>query len=230
MNLQSPLIIVNFKTYLESTGARALELAKQAEKAAKETGVCIVVAPQFCDITKIAQTVEIPVFAQHLDAIYPGNSTGHILAETLKEAGATGTLINHSERQLRLSDIETTLTICQKQNLTSCVCANNPQVSAAIAALNPDITSMEPPELIGTGNSVSKAQPNIITDTARLVHQINPAMPLLCGAGISTAQDVFLALKLGTQGILVASGVVKAKDPYCVLEAFANAVNQTKSA
>jgi len=230
MNLQSPIIIVNFKTYLESTGKRSLELAKQAEKAAKQTGACIVVVPQATDIAKVAQAVEIPVFAQHTDPIKPGNSTGHILIEALKEAGAVGSLINHSERQLRLIDIEATIALCREQNFTSCVCANNPRVSAAVAALNPDITSMEPPELIGTGISVSKAKPEIITDTAKLVKQINPEMTLLCGAGITTAEDVALALKLGTQGVLVASGIVKAKDPYGVLVGFAEAANSVKSA
>jgi triosephosphate isomerase len=230
MNLQSPLIIINFKTYLESSGKRALELATQVEKASKETGVCMVVVPQAIDIAKIAQTVEIPVFAQHSDPIKPGNSTGHMLIEALKEAGAVGTLINHSERQLRLIDIETTITLCKEQKFVSCVCANNPLVSAAVAALNPDITSMEPPELIGTGISVSKAKPEVITDTARLVSQVNPKMPLLCGAGISTSEDVTIALKLGTQGVLVASGIVKAKDPYEVLVGFAEAANKAQSA
>ncbi|MCL2358606.1 MAG: triose-phosphate isomerase [Nitrososphaerota archaeon] len=224
------MIIVNFKTYLESTGKRALELAKLAEKVAKETGVCIVVAPQAVDLVKIAQAVEIPVFAQHIDPIKPGNSTGHILLEAVKEAGVVGTLINHSERQLRLIDIDVTIALCREQGLISCVCANNPLVSTAVAALKPDITSMEPPELIGTGISVSKAKPEIITDTVRLVAQVNSEMTLLCGAGISTAEDVSIALKLGTQGVLVASGIVKAKDPYGVLRAFAEAINSTKSA
>ena len=223
MKLQTPLIIVNFKTYLESTGARALELAKQAEKAAKETGACIVVAPQPVDLSKIASTVEIPVFAQHIDPIKPGSSTGHILAESVKDAGAVGTLINHSERQLRLIDIEATIAICREKGLTSCVCANNPLVSAAVAAMKPDITSMEPPELIGSGISVSKAKPEVVSDAVNLVHKINPKMTILCGAGISTAEDVSIALKLGTKGVLVASGIVKAKDPYSVLHAFADA-------
>lgn len=226
MKLQTPMIIVNFKTYLESTGQNALQLAKQAEKAAKETGACIVVAPQPADLKTIAQSVDVPVFAQHIDPIKPGNSTGHILAESVKEAGAVGTLINHSERQLRLIDIDATIALCKQQGLTSCVCANNPSVSAAIAAMQPDITSVEPPELIGTGISVSKAKPEIVTDTVKLVHQVNPKMMILCGAGISTADDVAIALKLGTQGVLVASGIVKAKDPYSVLCAFGEATKQ----
>jgi len=223
LKLQSPMIIVNFKTYLESTGKNALSLAKQAEKAAKETGACIVVAPQAADLRLVAESVEIPVFAQHVDPIKPGSSTGHVLAEAVKEAGAVGTLINHSERQLRLIDIDATVALCREKGLVSCVCANNPSVSAAVTALKPDITSMEPPELIGSGISVSKSKPEVITDTVQLVKRIDPKMTILCGAGISTAEDVSIALKLGTQGVLVASGIVKAKDPYSVLRAFADA-------
>jgi triosephosphate isomerase len=202
LNLQTPMVIVNFKTYLESTGKRAVELAKQAERASKETGACII--------------------AQHVDPIKPGNSTGHILVESVKEAGAVGTLINHSERQLRLIDIDAIIALTKEKGLTSCVCANNPSVSAAIAAMHPDITSVEPPELIGSGISVSKAKPEIITDTVKLVQKVDAKMTILCGAGISTAEDVSIALKLGTQGVLVASGIVKAKDPYSVLRAFAD--------
>ena len=217
------MIIVNFKTYLESTGKRAVELAKQAERAAKETGANIVVVPQFVDLAKVAEAVEIPVFAQHIDPIKPGSSTGHVLAESVKEAGAVGTLINHSERQLRLIDIDAIIALAREKGLVSCVCANNPSVSAAVAAMQPDITSVEPPELIGTGISVSKAKPEIVTDTVSLVHKIDPKMTILCGAGISQAEDVSIALKLGTRGVLVASGIVKAKDPYSVLRAFADA-------
>jgi len=226
MNLQPPMIIVNFKTYLESTGKRAIELAKQAEKASKETGTCIVVVPQFVDLAKIAEAVDIPVFAQHIDPVKPGGFTGHILAESVKETGAVGTLINHSERQLKLSDIDSIIALAKEKGLISCVCANNPSVSAAVAAMKPNITSVEPPELIGSGISVSKAKPEIVTDTVKLVKQVDPKMTILCGAGISTAEDVSIALKLGTRGVLVASGIVKAKDPYSVLRAFADATKK----
>ncbi len=226
MKLQTPIIIVNFKTYLESTGKRAVELAKNAEKASKETGVTIVVAPQFVDIARISEAVEIPVFAQHIDPIKPGNSTGHILAEAVKEAGAVGTLINHAERQLRLSEIESIISLSQERNLISCVCANNPTTSAGVGAMHPDIVSFEPPELIGTGIAVSKAQPQIVTNTVNLVRKVNSEVTILCGAGVSQSEDVSVALKLGTQGVLVASGIVKAKDQYSILRAFADATKQ----
>jgi triosephosphate isomerase len=92
--------------------------------------------------------------------------------------------------------------------------------------MHPDIVSFEPPELIGTGIAVSKAQPQIVTNTVNLVRQVNPNITILCGAGISQAEDVATALKLGTSGVLVASGIVKAKDPYMILRAFADATRQ----
>jgi triosephosphate isomerase len=226
VKLHTPIIIVNFKTYSEATGRKAVELAEKAEKVSKETSVHIVVAPQFADIAAVAEAVEIPVFAQHIDPITPGSYTGHVLAESVKEAGATGTLINHSERQLKLSDIAATIKLVREKGLVSCVCANNPSVSAAVAALKPDIVSVEPPELIGTGIPVSKAQPEVVTNTVKLVRGINAEVTILCGAGISHGEDVAVALKLGTQGVLVASGIVKAKDPYSILREFADATKQ----
>ena len=215
--IRTPLILVNFKTYIEATGKRASELAKIAEKVSKETDVCIAVAPQFTDIPTISREVEIPVFAQHIDPVTPGSHTGHILAEAVKEAGAIGTLINHSERQLVLSDITTIIKRAKEVGLTTCVCANNPEVSAAVAALNPDMLAVEPPELIGTGIPVSKAKPEVVTGTIKLVRKINPNVIILCGAGITSGEDVAAALKLGTEGVLLASGLVKSKNPYKVL-------------
>ena len=221
--LDTPLIIVNFKTYLEATGKKAVELAKKAEKVSLETKVSIGVAPQNTDIATIAKSVKIPVFAQHTDPVHPGSHTGHVLAEAVKETGATGTLINHSERQLKLSDIDAVIKITREKGLVSVVCANNPSISAAVATLKPDILAIEPPELIGTGIPVSKAKPEVITKTVRLVREINPKVVILCGAGISHGEDVAAALRLGTRGVLVASGIVKAKDQYTVLREFAEA-------
>lgn len=221
---RTPMIIVNFKTYLEATGKNAITLAKKAERTSTETGVYIGVAPQFADIAAVAKSVKVPVFAQHIDPIKPGSYTGHVLAESIKESGASGTLINHSERQLKLSDIDEAIKITRKLGLLSLVCANNPSISAAVAALEPDIIAIEPPELIGTGIPVSKAKPEVVTDTVKLVRTVNSKVTILCGAGISHGEDVAVALKLGTQGVLVASGIVKAKDPYTVLHEFAQAI------
>jgi triosephosphate isomerase len=221
--LQTPMIIINFKTYLEATGKKAVELAEKAEEVSREMKICTGVAPQFADIPAVAETVDIPVFAQHIDPIRPGGFTGHVLAECVKEAGAVGSLINHSERQLKLSEIDEIIELTRRNSLLSCVCANNPSISVAVAALEPDIIAIEPPELIGTGIPVSKAKPEVVTDTVKRVREVNSNVIILCGAGISHGEDVAAALRLGTQGVLVASGIVKAKDPYLVIREFADA-------
>ena len=221
-----PVIIVNFKTYLESTGKRAVELAKKAEKVHRETSIYVGVAPQLADLSAVAQAVEIPVFAQHIDPIKPGGYTGHVLAEAVKEAGAIGTLINHSEKRLKLSDIDEIVKLAREKGLMSVVCANNPSTSVAVSSLNPDLVAIEPPELIGTGIPVSKAQPEIVSGTVQLVREVNKKITILCGAGISHGEDVSAALKLGTQGVLVASGIIKAKDPYAIMLEFAEAMKR----
>lgn len=224
MKLKVPIIIVNYKTYSEATGKRALNLSKTAEEVSKETGVAIGVAPQVVDIASICDTVSIPVFAQHIDPIVPGSSTGHILLESVKEAGAIGTLINHAEMQLRLADIEAIVTRAREAGIISVVCTSNAAVSEAAAALKPDIISLEPPELIGTGIPVSKTKPDAVTEMVALVKHVNPCVVTLCGAGITKGEDVAAALKLGTKGVLVASGIVKAKDPRKVLMEFSKAI------
>jgi len=226
-NLKVPIIIVNFKTYSEATGKNAVKLSRIAEEVSIETGVNISVAPQLADLASVCNTVSIPVFAQHIDPIFPGSSTGHVLLESVKEAGAVGTLINHSERRLKLCDIEVIIARTRESGMLSVVCTNNAPVSEAAAALKPDIVSLEPPELIGTGIPVSKSKPEVVTQTVALVKHVNPCVVTLCGAGITKGEDVAAALKLGTKGVLVASGIVKAKDPRKVLMEFAVAINES---
>jgi triosephosphate isomerase len=220
----TPFILVNFKTYLEGTGKEAFELAKKAEKVCEETGVSIGLAPQYCDITALVNAVSLPIFAQHIDFAHAGSFTGHVLPEAVKAAGAVGTLINHSERRLKLADIDAAITRAREVGLTSVVCSNNAKVSAAIAALQPDMIAIEPPELIGTGIPVSKAKPEVVSGTVDLVRRVNKEVIILCGAGITKGEDVAAAIRLGTVGVLVASGIVKAKDPYAVMRDFADAV------
>lgn len=209
-------------------GKKALELAENAEKVSRETGVCIGLVPQFTDIARLAQTVSLPILAQHIDHASPGSFTGHILPEAVKEAGAVGTLVNHSERRLRLADIDAAISRAKELRLVSVVCSNNARVSVSAAALMPDFIAIEPPELIGTGIPVSRAKPEIVTDTVGLVREVNPDVTVLCGAGITQGEDVVAALKLGTRGVLVASGIVKAKDPYKVLSEFAQAMTNAR--
>ncbi len=221
-----PVIIVNFKAYLEATGVKAVDLARKAEKVHEEANVEVCVAPQFADLRLVAESVDIPVLAQHVDAVEPGGYTGHVLMDSVRECGCSGTLINHSERRLKLADIDYVVRLARKMDLISVVCSNNPATSTAVAALEPDMLAIEPPELIGSGVPVSKAQPEIVTDTVTRVRKVNGNVRILCGAGISHGEDVAAALRLGTEGVLVASGIVRAKDPYTVMRDFAVAMKR----
>ncbi|MEN6593041.1 MAG: triose-phosphate isomerase, partial [Methanobacterium sp.] len=214
---RTPMVILNFKTYLESTGKNALKLAEISEEVAQETGVNIAVAPQHADLLRISSEVEIPVLAQHVDAVDAGGHTGSVLLESIKEAGAVGTLINHSEIRMKLADIQNVVSKTIEHQLGSVVCTNNVETSAAAATLKPTFVAIEPPELIGSGIPVSQAEPEIVEGTVEVIHQIDPGVKVLCGAGISTGDDMQAALKLGSEGVLLASGIILADDPKAAL-------------
>jgi len=193
-------------------GKKGLEIAKASEKVSEESGITIGVCPQFLDLRMIAENVNIPVYAQHFDAISPGSHTGHVLAETLKDCGLKGSLLNHSEKRMILADLEKSIEIAKNYNLETIVCTNNIGVSKAVAAMNPNMIAIEPPELIGSGIPVSKANPEVVEGTVNEVRKINKDVIILCGAGISKGEDVKSALELGASGVLLASGVAKAKN------------------
>ncbi|MFH0748964.1 MAG: triose-phosphate isomerase [Candidatus Bathyarchaeota archaeon] len=227
-HIQTPLIIINFKTYQEGTGKNALKLAKIAEKINKITGVNICVSPQYTDLAIIASKVAVPVFAQHIDPITFGAYTGHILPEAVKEAGAIGTLINHSARPLLLKDIEKAIERAKNLNLISAICSDTPKTAASVSYLKPNIVSVEPPELIGTGIPVSKARPGEVLETISLVRKVDASAIILCGAGITTGVDTEAALKLGANGVLLSSGVVKAKNQEAALLDIAEAMSKIR--
>jgi triosephosphate isomerase len=219
--MELPLILVNFKCYAEGTGKGAVKLAKICSDVKEETGIGIAVAPQFADIYQVARKVSIPVFAQHIDPIDSGAFTGRVSAATVKEAGATGTIISHSERKLDVDEIVRCVEVAKKNGLTSVVCSDSLERSREIAGFHPDFLAYEPPELIGTGVSVSKTKPEIVSETVRIVKEIYPSIKVLCGAGITNGEDVRKAVELGTDGVILASGVVKSKTPREVLADFA---------
>jgi triosephosphate isomerase (TIM) len=219
---------VNFKTYIEATGKRGVELAKIADQVSRDSGVTIAVAPQFTDLKTVTEAVEIPVFSQHIDPIKPGAYTGHVLADAVKAAGASATLLNHSERRIKISEIEEVIALARVSDLATLVCTDTPGVSAAVASLNPDIIAIEPPDLIGTGVAVSKARPELITNAIKRIRTVNSSIDILCGAGVSTAEDVGKALELGTRGVLVSSSVVKGTNPSQLLENMTDEVLRSK--
>lgn len=217
LSVRKPVIVVNFKTYPEASGQGALAIAALCEQVSVETGASIVVAPPLMDLAVVASKVKIPVFAQHLDGVPSGSTTGHVTVENAKASGAAGTLVNHSERRLRISEIHELIDRTRASGLLSIVCTNNLAVSRACAAMEPDFVAIEPPELIGGDISVTTANPKIVADTVESIKTISRNVGVLCGAGVKNGRDVAKALELGADGVLLASGVVKAKDRKAVL-------------
>jgi len=222
--MKLPMIIINFKSYAEATAKGALNLSKTCEDVSRKYKVTIAVAPQFIDLQQISKAVKIGVFAQHLDPVDAGQFTGHVTALSIKESGAIGTLINHSEKPLHLDEVENCIKLTKKYNLVSLCFASLPEEAKKIADFNPDFIAIEPPELIASGISVSTAKPEIVTQTVKLIKEINSKIKVLCGAGITNGEDVKKAIELGTVGVVVSSGVVKAKNPKKVLIEFGKAI------
>ncbi|OYT40702.1 MAG: triose-phosphate isomerase [Desulfurococcales archaeon ex4484_58] len=217
-----PIIAINYKAYYPySFGEHARLIAQESKRIWRETGIEIILIPPYTElktILGIVKDTDIKVYAQHADPIEPGAHTGYVPLEELKEAGVHGVLINHSEHRMKLADINWLINRARKLGLKTLVCADVPETGAAVAILKPDIVAVEPPELIGTGIPVSKAKPEVITNSVNLIRKVNPEVTILTGAGISKGEDVYAAIKLGTHGVLVASAIVKSSKPYEIIK------------
>ncbi|HYY47785.1 MAG TPA: triose-phosphate isomerase [Thermoplasmata archaeon] len=211
--MRLPAIVLNFKTYPEILGKRGWDLARRFASVADDTGASIVLCPPTTDIAHLAKLVHLPVFSQHVDAADAGATTGWMPPEALLEAGAAGTLINHSERKVAWEEMAKSIPRCQKLGLEVVACADDLAEAETLAKLSPEYIAIEPPELIGGDVSVTTAKPEVITGAVERIHAVNPRVTILCGAGVKTRKDVAKALELGTSGVLLATGVVKAKDP-----------------
>jgi len=212
-----PIIIVNLKTYEEGYGADGFELCKIMEEISLEHNVNLAAAVSAIDLIDYSDNLKIPIFAQHVDGINFGSNTGSILPEAVRYSGAVGTLVNHAECQMNWEDIESTIKRCKEVGLSTVLCTAEVEAIKRGATLNPDMVAVEPPELIGGDISVSTAKPEVISESVDAVNAINSEIPVLCGAGVKTQSDVSKAISLGSQGILLASGVVKSSKPREVL-------------
>jgi len=217
-----PILAINYKAYYpHSFGEYALRIARDAVRVSEEFDIDIILAPPFTEITRVVEQVKdsgVKVYAQHADPVKPGAVTGFIPLEGLKEAGVDGVVLNHSEHRLKLADINWLIKHAKEIGLQTLVCADEPETAASIAVLKPDMIAIEPPELIGTGIPVSKAKPEVVTKSVELIKKVNKEVQVLTGAGISKGEDVYIAIKLGTVGVLVASAIVKSNNPYEVLK------------
>ena len=205
-------IILNLKNYHQVLGQGSLRIAEAAQQASSKTGAQIIVAPPGPMVALVASRVTIPVFSQTVGSETGDKTTGAFLPEAVKAAGAKGTLLNHSESSRTLSELKRLVPRLRGLSLVVCLCAGTPSQAATLSKLEPDYIAVEPPELIGSGMAVSKARPELVSQTVSKVRDTGFRGKILCGAGIVSGEDVKKAVELGADGVLVSSSVVKARD------------------
>ena len=217
------MFIINCKNYEEISGSKITKFVKIAEKISKKYNVRIAIAPPQHLLGFVTDS-NIPIFAQHLDNANTGSTTGFMIPELVKKSKIRGSLINHSEHRISSEEVSALVSKLKKLKMISVVCVKNVAEAKKYARLNPDYIAIEPPELIGSGRAVSKERPTLITNAVKAVQGSNRKTKLLCGAGIVSGADVKKAIQLGSKGILVASGIVKAKNWNKIIEEFVKAM------
>jgi triosephosphate isomerase len=198
------ITIINFKTYKQGKGV--LRLAKIIEKNLKKGQVIIGV--QATDIGELAKKIKLKIYAQHVDWQKPGRNTGFIIPESVKEDGADGAFLNHSEHKLAFEVLKKTIKRCKQLRLKTAIFATDFKEAKKIDRLKPDFIIFEPRELVAGKISVSESKPSIIKKIAK-----NIKTSFLVGAGIHTNKDVKTALSLGAKGVAVSSAVTTSKNP-----------------
>ena len=217
------MFIINCKNYEEIAGNKIIKFVNIVQNISKKYNVKIAVAPPQHLIGLVSKS-SIPILAQHVDVSKIGSTTGFVVPELLKKSGVKGSIINHSEHRISPKDIEILVSKLRDLKMISVLCVRDVAEAKKYSKLNPDYIAIEPPELIGSGKAVSKEKPELITKAVSAVKSTKNKTKLLCGAGIVSGEDVSAAITLGSEGILVASGIIKAKNWVRIIEDFAKAM------
>lgn len=208
--MKTPILVINTKSYKQAILPDSLLLARTAQDISEELGVNIALAVQPTDIYLLSSRTTIPILAQHFDPVEE-RATGAVSGLAIRSAGAVGSLINHSEKKLSLRSIKERIDYARMIGLSTITCSSSIDEAVSIARLNPSMLAYEPPELIG-GNVSVTTKPDVLRELVSRIKSINHDLPLLCGAGIKHGKDIAKALDLGMDGVLVASGVILARD------------------
>ncbi len=207
-------LIINLKNYLETSGENTIKLVKDAEKVSVRLDVEIILSPPQPSLALIVKQTNLKVISQHVDLKKPGSTTGYYVPEIIEKIGAAGSLINHSEHPIEITEIKQLIEKLKELNLLSFVCVKTTKELKEILELAPSYIAIEPPELIGTQKSISSEKPFLIRECKQMVNTKGQISELICGAGINKNEDVKMALEYGAKGILVSSSITKASNWY----------------
>lgn len=212
------MIVVNFKIYEETFGEKAFELAKICKKVSQKTKVKIIPAVSALDALRIRNELEIDVWLQNVDEVFEGAKSGSISPIQAQMLGVSGSLINHSENKKKPGSIKKMLKIWPNKFKAMVCLSSMGQTERWAKNIKPDYIAYEPKNLIGSKDkSVASEKPDII----KKIVEKYPDVPIFVGAGIHSARDVEVSLKLGAKGILISSYIVKNKNPEERLEELA---------
>jgi triosephosphate isomerase len=210
------MIFLNFKTYQESSGSKALSLVSIIEDVALSTQIKIIPVVQIIDLKEVSASTKLEVWVQKIDPVSYGANTGSILPEEVVGAGARGTFLNHSENKIPdLNFLSEAVKKAKEIDLKTLVFCSSLEELEKNKSLNPDFLAYEPPELIGGTISVATAQPEIIAKAATIAK--DAGIPLIIGAGINSREDIKKSLELGAVGVALSSAVVKSSNPRGIL-------------
>lgn len=211
------MIFLALKTYKQSTGDQVIRLLSSVKKIITETNVSIIAVAQATDIYRIRKELDIEVWAQHVDPIDPGKNTGWISPYSVKEAGATGVLINHSEHKLKEEVIIKTVKKARQHNLKIILIGQTVEMVKKFDSFDIDFLSFEKEDLIASPVSMIDQQEETIKSLVKIVKH-----PLIIGAGINDGEDTRKSKAAGAVGVLMATYFVTAPDPEKKLRELAN--------
>ncbi|MEM2121690.1 MAG: triose-phosphate isomerase [Candidatus Woesearchaeota archaeon] len=215
VKIDKRFLIINFKNYEQGIGLNAEKLAILVENYSKnfrkKLNLEVFIAVNPADVFRVASKTKLKVFSVAEPLTY-GRNTGFVIPEALKQNNCSGLLINHSEHKISYDGIKFLVNACKKLRMISLVCVPNVYELKKVLELTPDFIALEPPELIEGDVSVSNAKPEIISQAVKIINSKKARTILLCGAGVKNKEDVKKALELGTKGVLVASGLLKANN------------------
>jgi triosephosphate isomerase (TIM) len=161
-------------------GKESLELAKRIQEYLPKAIVC----PTVKDVELVKEGTKLKVFSQYI----------------VKE-NVDGSLLNHSDHRVSAKVIEKNV----KGKVILCV--KNVAEAEKYRKLKPWAIAFEDEKLIGSGKSITSYKKEDVGDFVKLLK--GSGIIPLCGAGISSVEDVRAAKKLGCRGVLIASAIAK---------------------
>lgn len=222
--IRTPFFETSVKNYIY--GDAVLRFAQAVNEAAKRYNVDALFIAPYTDIRRIREHCDrLIILAPYMDTLRPGRGMADVLPEAVKAAGAQGVVINHCERPMTLAAIRQTIERANELDMLSFCCADTVAEARAIAHLHPDILNPEPTELIGSGQASDMRYVKEVIDA---IAAIDPRILVEQAAGITTAQQIYDFIMAGSQAAGSASGILKAPDPYALLDEMVAAVRRAK--